>query len=173
MTMPTMENTTTLNQALRHLAERYAATAQEVLGENLTSVILFGSVVRDEARPDSDIDLLVICRELPAGAFRRQEVLEPVRERLQIELDRLWAQGCYTDFTEVIKTETEAQKTHLLYLDMTEEAMILFDRGGFFAGVLEQLGERLRELGAQRRQLGRVRYWDLKPDFRAGEVITL
>ena len=96
-----------------------------------------------------------------------------MRERLQVELDRLWEQGCYTDFTEVIKTETEAQKTHLLYLDMTEEAVILFDRGEFFARVLARLRERLRELGAQRKQLGRIRYWDLKPDFKPGEVIWL
>jgi predicted nucleotidyltransferase len=162
-----------LNQALRHLAEQYAATAQAVLGGNLTSVVLFGSVARGEAESDSDIDLLVICRELPAGAFRRQEVLEPVRESLQAELERLWEQGCYTDFTEVLKTEVEAQKTHLLYLDLTEEAVILFDRGSFFARVLDRVRERLRELGARRRQLGHVRYWDLKPDFWAGEVITL
>lgn len=168
-----MKNTIALNRALRHLAERYAAAAQVVLGDNLTSVVLFGSVARGQAGPESDIDLLVICRELPAGTFRRQEVLEPVRERLQADLDRLWEQRCYTGFAEVIKTEMEAQKTHLLYLDMTEEAVILFDRGGFFAEMLRRVRERLQELGAQRKQLGRTRYWDLKPDFKPGEVITL
>jgi hypothetical protein len=56
---------------------------------------------------------------------------------------------------------------------MTEEAVILFDRDDFFAQVLARVRERLRELGAQRRQLGRMRYWDLKPDFKPGEVITL
>lgn len=162
-----------LSGMLRHLAGRYAEVAQDVLGDNLISVVLFGSVARGEARSDSDIDLLVICRELPTGVFRRQEVLEPVRERLQADLDRLWDQGCYTDFTEVIKTGAEAQKTHLLYLDMTEEAEILFDRDGFFAAVLARIQERLRKLGAQRRQLGRLRYWDLKPDFTPGEVIRL
>jgi len=161
------------SRTLRLLAERYARMAQEVLGDNLTAVVLFGSVARGQARPASDIDLLVVCRELPSGAFRRQEVLEPVRMQLQAELDRLWAQGCYTGFAEVLKTEAEAQRTHLLYLDMTTEAAILFDRGGFFAGVLARTRERLRELGAQRRQLGRLRYWDLKPDFTPGEVITL
>ncbi|MBC8254127.1 MAG: nucleotidyltransferase domain-containing protein [Ardenticatenia bacterium] len=167
------ENILALNQVLRHLAEQYTDTAQAVLGDNLTSVALFGSVARGEAGADSDIDLLVICRELPAGAFRRQEVLEPVRERLQAELSRLWEQGCYTDFSEVIKTEIEAQRTHPLYLDMTEEVVILFDRGGFFARVLARLRERLGELGAERQQLGRLRYWDLKPDFKPGEAITL
>jgi len=173
MTTLRKEKTTALNQTLQHLAEQYAATAQEVLGDNLASVVLFGSVARGEARPGSDVDLLVICRELPRGIFRRREVLEPVREMLQTELDRLWEQGCYSDFAEIIKSETEARRTHPMYLDMTEEAVILFDRGSFFAGVLAQVRERLRELGAERKQLGRLRYWDLKPDFKPGEVITL
>lgn len=162
-----------LNQTLRYLAKQYATIAQEVLGNNLTSIVLFGSVARGEARANSDVDLLIICRELPAGAFRRRETLQPVRERLQVELERLWVQGNHTDFAEVIKSEAEAQRTHPVYLDMTEEAVILFDRGGFFAGILERLRKRLRELGARRLQLGRLRYWDLKPDFKPGEAITL
>ena len=162
-----------LSRTLQHQAERYAQVAQEVLGDNLISVVLFGSVARGEAQANSDIDLLVICRELPTGVFRRREVLEPVRERLQEVLDRLWEQGIYADFTEVIKTMEEAEKTHLLYLDMTEEARILLDRDGFFARVLDRVRGRLRELGAQRKKLGHLRYWDLKPDFQPGEVVIL
>lgn len=162
-----------LNEALYHLAERYAAEARTVLGNNLTSVVLFGSVARGQARPGSDIDLLIICRELPSGAFRRQEMLDPVRDRLQSALDRLADEGCYVDFTEVIRTEAEAQRMHPLYLDMTDEAVILYDRDEFFAQVLAQMQERLRAMGAQRKQLGRLRYWDLKPDFKPGEVIVL
>jgi len=168
-----MPNSPGLNQRLRSLADQYTAFAQAMLGDNLTSVILFGSVARGQAGPGSDIDLLVICRELPRSAFRRREMLEPIRERLQAELDHLWAQGYYTDFAEVIQTESETQKTHPLYLDMTEEAMILFDRHGFFAAVLARVRERLRELGAQRRQLGRLHYWDLKPDLKRGEAVVL
>ena len=162
-----------LNDTLRHLAEQYAIAAQAVLGDNLTSVVLYGSVARDEARPTSDIDLLVICRELPTGAFRRQEVLEPVREQLQADLQPLWAQGTYVDFAELIKTDVEARQTHLVYLDMTQEATIVFDRDGFFADILQRLRQRLQELGATRRQLGRLRYWDLKPDLQPGEAVTL
>ncbi|OGG55607.1 MAG: hypothetical protein A3F84_29310 [Candidatus Handelsmanbacteria bacterium RIFCSPLOWO2_12_FULL_64_10] len=160
-------------ETLRRLADRYAGVAQEVLGDNLTSVVLFGSVARGEAGPRSDVDLLVVCRTLPRGAFRRREVLEPVRERLQEDLDRLWEQGITTDVVEVIKSEVEARQTRLLYLDMTEEAVLLFDREGFFEGVLAGVRQRLKALGAMRRRLGNVRYWDLKPDFKPGEVIEL
>ena len=158
---------------LRGLADRYAGIAREILGENLTSVVLFGSVARGGAGPRSDVDLLVVCRNLPHGAFRRREALEPVRDRLQKDLDRLWSEGVYTDFVEVIKSEAEALRMRLLYLDMTEEAVLLFDREGFFEGVLTGVRGRLAMLGAVRRQLGNVRYWDLKPDFQPGEVIEL
>lgn len=162
-----------INQVLRTLAQRYAELAQEVLGENLTSVVLYGSTARGEATPGSDIDLLIICRELPRGIFQRQKVLEPIREQIQPELDILWSRGCYSDFSEVLKTEEEAQQTIPPYLDMTEDALLLYDRDGFFASILQRLRERLQALGAQRRRLGRVRYWDLKPDFQPGEVIEL
>jgi len=162
-----------LNVCLRRLAEQYARVASEVLGENLTSVYLFGSVARGEAGPESDIDLLVICRHLPEGAFRRRRVLEPIRERLTSHLQTLWDRGVYTDSVEVIRNETEAAKVHPLYLDMVNEAVRLFDRNGFFTHVLARLAERLQALGAERRRLGHVFYWDLKPDFRTGEVIEL
>ncbi|MFN3742677.1 MAG: hypothetical protein ACK4VW_08415 [Anaerolineales bacterium] len=47
-----MPEDASLNALLRDLAQRYAAVAQDTLGENLTSVILFGSVARSEARAE-------------------------------------------------------------------------------------------------------------------------
>ncbi|MEN3010618.1 MAG: nucleotidyltransferase domain-containing protein [Candidatus Bipolaricaulaceae bacterium] len=162
-----------LNARLRALAEKYAQVARETLGENLTSVVLFGSVARGEAHARSDIDLFVVARSLPKGAFRRRELVEPIRQGLEPELEELWKRGIYTDFVEIIRTEEEARRFHTLYLDMTEEAVILYDRNGFFAEVLERVRRKLRKLGAQRRRLGHAWYWDLKPDYKPGEEIDL
>lgn len=162
-----------LPERLLVLARHYAIAAQQLLGDNLTSVVLFGSVARGQVHGDSDIDLLLVCRQLPQGAFRRQEMLQPIRERLQADLYDLWQRGYHVDFSELLMSEAEAQQPHLLYLDMTEEAILLFDRQGFFAQVLDRMRKRLRKLGSRRRQLGGVRYWDLKPDFQPGEEIIL
>ena len=55
-----------------------------------------------------------------------------------------------------------------------EDGILLVDRGDFFRDVLDGLRERMRQLGSRRVFLGDGSwYWDLKPDFRFGEVVEL
>ncbi len=168
-----MEHKQQLNQKLRELACRYSDILQEMLGEQLVSVVLFGSVARGEAGPHSDIDLFIVLEKAPYGMTHRRALLEPARKVLTPALEELWNQDIYTDFVEIIRTREEALRFHLVYLDMTQEAVLLYDREGFMEKVLERLRKRLKDLGAQRKRLGRIWYWDLKPDIRPGEVIDL
>lgn len=162
-----------ISERLRQLAEKYVQIAAEVLCDNLTSIALFGSVARGEATETSDIDLFVVCRQLPDGVFKRHELLEPIRERLYPDLKRLWAEDIYANLSELAFTEEEARQLRWIYLDMVEDVVILFDRDGFLAGVLNALRQRLQELGARREEIKGVRYWVLKPGAKPGEVINL
>jgi len=56
---------------------------------------------------------------------------------------------------------------------MVEDARILYDRQDFFSRRLDRLKKRLDELGAKRVRRGNAWYWDLKPDYRPGEIIEL
>jgi predicted nucleotidyltransferase len=136
------------------------------LGESLVSVVVYGSVARGEARRDSDVDLLIVAENLPRSRLARQDLFMEVEEGLEEE-------GFFIDFSPVILTPEEARRTRLLYLDMVEDAVILYDRGGFFESVLARLRSRLEELGAERVRLGRRWYWRLKKDYKWGEVIEL
>jgi uncharacterized protein len=49
-------------ETIRILSEQYPALKKQY---NLTSLRIFGSVARDEARPDSDIDLLIEFSDIP------------------------------------------------------------------------------------------------------------
>ena len=165
--------TSAVSPELRGAAERYAELLRDVLGDNLVSVILFGSVARGDASAGSDIDLVIVCEALPEGRFARLRLLEEADRRFEAELARLRASGIDTRLARVIKTRQEAARMVPLYLDLVEDARLLHDQGGFFASVLSRLAESLSRLGAERRMRGRVRYWVLKRDFTPGEVFEL
>jgi len=160
-----------LNATLLALARRYATAAQESLGDNLVSIALYGSVARGQATPSSDIDLFVVLQEAPAGMLARRRLLQTVRDSLTPELEDLWTQGIYADFIEVIRSRTEAQQFHPLYLDMSQEAALLYDRDQFMENLLGRVRERLQRAGAERHPVGRYWYWDLKQAFVPGEVL--
>lgn len=160
-----------LNASLQHLAKRYATAAQEALGPQLVSIALYGSVARVQANLSSDIDLFVVLQEAPSGMLARRRLLQPVRDSLTPELEDLWNQGIYTDFIEVIRSRTEAQQFHPLYLDMSQEAILLYDHDQFLHTLLEKVRERLQRAGAERHVIGRHWYWDLKQADLSGEVV--
>ncbi len=139
-----------IQRALWALARAYAEALRQSRGERLVAVALFGSVARREAGPSSDVDLLVIAEGLPARRLERYCWLEEADRAVEPQLKALWGRGI-----------------------TAENAYILYERDPFLSSILERLRERLKALGAQRKRQGAVRYWDLKPDFRLGEVIEL
>jgi len=164
-----------------HLAEPYRSVASRLLdallslyGDNLVSLVVYGSVARGRARRDSDLDLLVIFEDLPRGALERVRLFERAEDLIQPLLDGLMDSGYAVALSPVIKTRSEAARFSPIYLDMTEDAVIVYDKDGFFEGVLTRLIKRLRELGARRVWVNdKSWYWVLKGDYKFGEVIEI
>lgn len=146
---------------------------REVYGDSLVSVAVFGSVARGTATPESDLDLLVVARDLPRGRMNRIAAFERVESAAEGEIDRLRTQGWNTEISPVIKTPEGVRRGSPLFLDMTLEVQILHDRDGFLAGYLDGLRGRMERLGSRRVKAGGGYYWELKPDFQWGETIEL
>ena len=155
------------------MLSRLAEVCPAIYGERLVSLVVFGSVGRGTPRPDSDVDLLIIARGLPDGRLRRVEEFSAVEDSLRESL-RAWRErGVSTCLSPVFKTPKEARQGSPLFLDMVEDAKILYDQEGFFSILLGVLRERLAQLGARRIWRGEAWLWDLKPDYLPGEVFEL
>lgn len=143
------------------------------LGDRLTAVALYGSVARGEAHRWSDIDLFVVHRgdrETVSEAFLHAKL----RLRDRPLARKLTARGVPTAPVAVYRSEEQLADTPWLMLDMTHHGILLFDPRGVLRRKLERLRARLEELGSRRIELDDGSwYWDLKPDLRPGEVVTL
>jgi hypothetical protein len=66
------------------------------------------------------------------------------------------------------------RRNFLILLDIAEEGLILHDPQKVLAGLLAKLRERLRQWGSRKVRLpDGTWYWQLKPDWRLGEVLSL
>ncbi len=158
-----------IRSAFQSLLPRVAEAALAHYGDNLVSLAVFGSVARGVPRPDSDVDLLLVCRDLPRGHRRRLEGFERVEDALAPELERLRAQGVATRLSPVLLTREEARQGRRLFLDMVDHALILHDPDGFLTGLLASLRRRLEAAGARRARVGAAWVWLLPPGFELGE----
>jgi uncharacterized protein len=149
------------------------ASCRRIYGERLVSLVIFGSVGRRDARPDSDVDLLVVARDLPSGRIPRVREFDAVEADLAGALRRARERGVATRLSPIFKSPDEVRRGSPLFFDMTEDSRILVDRDGFFAAALDDLRARLRRLGAKRVWRGSEWYWDLKPDYRPGETFEI
>lgn len=162
-----------LDSAQMKLAKRLANELEAAWGDNLVCVAVFGSTARGDQTPTSDIDLLVVAETLPATVTERHGLFYQVESRLDPDFESLRRIGIYTEFSPLLKSRAEASRNARLYLDMTLDCVILHDKNGFFESVLDRLRARLKELNAKRIHLGKKWYWDLKPDYKPGEVFEL
>jgi predicted nucleotidyltransferase len=162
------------------LRERYEAilaavldAARERYGARLVALAVYGSVGRGTMREDSDVDLLLVARGLPDGRFERGAEFDAVEGCVAHLLRAAGPGAAPVELSPVFRTPDELEAGGLLYLDMTEDARILHDPEGALAAFLDRFRARLARLGARRIWRGNAWYWDLKPDYKPGEVFEI
>lgn len=98
---------------------------------------------------------------------------ETIEKQIEPFFKLLQGESINTYISPLIKTPKEALQGSPLFLDMVDDADIIFDKDGFFSAILDNFKNRLNSLGAKRIWMGNSWYWVLKPDFKPGEVFEL
>jgi predicted nucleotidyltransferase len=145
---------------LRELAGEYAAFLRSAFGDRLVSVVLYGSVARGDARPGADIEVLVVVDAIAPGPFKRRDLLDAADQALAPLIDAAGMEDIPTRLVRIVKSREEAREVDPLYLDLTQDAVLLYDRDGFFARILDGVRASLDRLGATRTGDGHAWYWE-------------
>jgi predicted nucleotidyltransferase len=149
-----------LRSYLKGLFDRYES--------RVVSVVLYGSFSMNKYNKESDIDLLVVIDDYK---WEDPLCIEPAEDLAfrQWELERR-----YHKIQPFPLRPEQARYHRPIYLDMTVDGQILYDRDGFITKVFEEIRRRLAELGAKRYELPDGSwYWVLKPEVKEGEVFEI
>jgi hypothetical protein len=135
---------------LERLAPEITQRYTEALGSNLVALAFFGSWGRGDQTEHSDIDVLLIARELPEHPFERNRVI----------YDPLLGLKGEGRISVLARTEEEfSADVTPLHLDLAEDASILHDPQGFLAARLQRVRELIEEAGLERRRSESGWWW--------------
>jgi hypothetical protein len=164
-----------LQAEYRDFASEYAERVKAHFDDRLVSICFFGSAARGEASLESDIDVLVIAENLPRDYGLRIRETNRIHELLRKGevYKRLRSTGASAFISDVYLTPEEAQSHPPILLDVADHGIVVYDREGFLARVLEDIRERLRQLGGRRIRARKGYYWVLKPDAKPTEVVEI
>jgi hypothetical protein len=157
-----------LPEVIRPVLRSYLKGLFDRYGERVISVVLYGSFSVGKYDRESDIDLLLVIED-----YGRDEPLDfPAAGAL---VGKQWQlEKRYHNIQPYPLNQEQARYHRPIYLDMTVDGKILYDKGGFIARVFDEIRRRLAELGAKRYQLpSGAWYWVLKPEIREGEVVEI
>jgi len=152
----------------------FSTLSAALQNHDLISLAVYGSVARGNAHRDSDVDLLLVSNDFHGSLTKRAEGLCSLEDTVMNELRWLKDHGIRTGLSFYALREEEAKRLPMILLDLTEDAIILYDRGRLLENLLTELKAKLLKLGAKRVFIDKETwYWDLKPDYKFGEVIEI
>ncbi len=157
------------------LIEEYCSAIKNHFSDRLISICLFGSVARGEAKPDSDIDILIVADGLPMDIGMRIKETNYIHEYLKkskayISLRKSNMSGLISD---IFFTPGEIKGHPPILLDIIDDGIVLYDKDSFLSNELKLLKQKLEAQKARKVKTEKGHFWILKPDIMFGEVVEI
>lgn len=119
------------------------AESKKSLPFDIVAILLFGSWVKGTETPDSDIDLLIVAEGINSKRHRRGREIAYIKHCLPaLSLDILL-------FTKE-EVVSNFRNHNPLFLDITEEGIIILDREDFLRDLILKTKEYIRQKGIKR-----------------------
>ena len=140
-------------ESLERLEQELTLRCVEALGSNLVALAFFGSWARGEELEWSDIDVLLIARELPKHPFERNRlVYEPIENWVEKPRSISILARTVEEFTTDVTP---------LHLDLAADAIVFYDPEGFLTSKLTTVQGLIKEasLARERDSNGLLAWW--------------
>jgi len=151
---------------IKNILTPLVSILKEKWGDDLISVVAFGSYVKGTEREESDIDVLVVKKIFSKSRLKRREEFLNIKSQLPENLkNKLMA---------ILYTPEEVKVKKFFYLGILNNHFILYDRDDFFSGIMDEFREKLKEIGARKvMDKNCDEYWILKENYKLGDVVEL
>lgn len=138
-------------------------------GKSLLSFGIYGSIARNTARKDSDLDIFLIFQEISGNMCERLDLLLEYKEEkiIQDELKFLNKNGFYPRISYYPRNKSELRMSFFT-IDIAFDIKIIWDLN-ILENFLLHINERIKEQGITRHYLDKEKYY-LDLNLKFGEV---
>jgi len=118
---------------------------RDKLGEDVLSIVLFGSMTRGDFTASFDIDVLVIARNLPDDWRGRDKILLELSE---IRSDH--RRPVHITLTDEYAMNASIDQGAPLVFGLHDANRVIFGRDGFFEKLMEQFENNMKQWGVRK-----------------------
>jgi predicted nucleotidyltransferase len=115
------------------------------LGDGVLSLVLFGSMTRGDFTDSSDIDVLVIARNLPDDWWDRDKI---VLELAEIGYDH--RRAVHSTLTDEYEMKASIDQGAPLVFGLHDANRVVFGRDGFFEKLMKRFDDNMKRWGVKK-----------------------
>jgi len=120
-------------EAFQRLLQDFIRQCEQIWGDRLVAVILYGPYARRLIHTQRDVDLLVVAENLPSSPWERYDTVMDLMERLEPTLQAVYETvGFYLYVSPVLKTPSELEGLDTPYVRLVRQGRVLYDRDEWF-----------------------------------------